>query len=154
MSGNCINRYKLCRETAHFTQEHAAELLHISPRTLSDYENGHTKVPDDIVDAMATHYKCPLLAWWHLKTHSILGKYLPDVVMPSTVGDMALQVVFAQDDLASTVEISKQFAKQIMLTGKWCEKSKKDLRNTMEVWRQVKTNLMSAIVYAKQVIDE
>lgn len=61
-SSECENLYKLCRTSAGFTQEAAAELLAISPRTLSDYENDRAKVPDDIVDAMSNHYKSPLLA--------------------------------------------------------------------------------------------
>ncbi|MCL2223618.1 MAG: helix-turn-helix transcriptional regulator [Defluviitaleaceae bacterium] len=153
MSKACENRYKLCRENAGFTQEHAAGLLHISARTLSDYENGHSKVPDDVVDAMAEHYKCTALPFWHLKHHSILGKYLPEVFMPSTVGDMAFQAILAQDDLAPTVEVVKQLAKQLMVTGEWCEQKKHDLRNTVETWTQVKSKLLSAIVYAKRIID-
>lgn len=60
MTQECENLYKLCRTSAGFTQEQAAELLNIAPRTLSDCENGKTRVPDDIVDAMSNHYKSPL----------------------------------------------------------------------------------------------
>jgi len=154
MSKACENRYKLCRENAGFTQEHAAELLHISVRTLSDYENGHAKVPDDVVDAMAGHYHSPLLAWWHLKNHSVLGKYLPEVSMPETIGDMAFQAILAQDDLAPTIEAVKNLAKQILVDGEWCADKMQDLSNTVEIWRQVKSKLLSAIIFAGQIIGE
>lgn len=93
MSNTCENHYKSCRSTTHYTQEQAAELLHVSPRSLSDYENGHTRVPDDIVDKMATLYNSPLLAWWHLKQTSILGKYLPDMSTPQSNTDVAFQLI-------------------------------------------------------------
>ena len=88
MTNECENLYKLCRTSAGFTQEQAAELLNIAPRTLSDYENGRTRVPDDIVDAMSSNYKAPFLAWYHLKITSVLGKYLPEVVMAQINGDL------------------------------------------------------------------
>lgn len=51
-NSNCENRYKLCRENAGFTQSQAAELLHVSERSLSDYENGKTRVPEDLVASL------------------------------------------------------------------------------------------------------
>ena len=153
MRKTCENRYKLCRENADFTQEHAAGLLHISIRTLSDYENGHAKVPDDIVDAMAEHYKSPVLAWWHLKHYSVLGKYLPDVTMTSSVGDMALQVDFARDDLVSTMESVKCLARQIINGADWCEEKKGELSHTVTAWDQVRAQLLSATIFAKRIID-
>ena len=76
------NLYKASRTTAGLTQEQAAALLAIAPRTLSDYENGHTRVPDDIVAAMSDYYKAPLLAIQHLQQTSVLGKYLPAIIAP------------------------------------------------------------------------
>lgn len=61
MSNDCENLYKVCRTSAGLTQEQAAELLGVAPRTLSDYENERTRVPDDIVDAMSRIYKEPRL---------------------------------------------------------------------------------------------
>ena len=52
MSNECENLYKICRISAGLTQEQAAELLAVSQRTLSEYENGRARVPDDIVAAM------------------------------------------------------------------------------------------------------
>lgn len=149
MRNDCTNRYKLCRENAQLTQEHAAELLHISPRSLSDYENGHTKVPEDIVSAMADHYNSPLLAWWHLKNHSVLGKFLPDIQMPQTNGDMAFQLWMAQNDLVPTVKTVME-----ILGGEICKEKSKDLATAMDKVKQVKSMLLSAIIYSKKITAE
>ena len=145
MRDECENLYKLCRTTAGLTQEQAAELLAIAPRTLSDYENGHARVPDDIVDAMSNHYKAPLLAWHHLKQTSILGKYLPEVVMPQTNGDLMAQLSIAEWRLQQVVEDIKR----IMGNGRVDELEKPNFRQAMEYVRQINSKLLSVIVYAE-----
>lgn len=104
MSKDCVCYYKTCRESSGIKQDDAAAYLNVSCRTLSDYENGKAKVPDDIVDKMSELYRAPILAWWHLKTNSILGKYLPDVVVPKTEVDMVFQGILAKDKLSPIVE--------------------------------------------------
>ncbi len=106
MTDECKNYYKICRENAGLTQKEASNLLAVGERTLSAYENG-TKVPDEIVDKMAEVYNAPLLAWWHLKTFSILGKYLPDIQLPKTNGDMAFQTILANDQLKKATDMIK-----------------------------------------------
>lgn len=145
MTNECENLYKLCRTSAGFTQERAAELLGVAPRTLSDYENGRTKVPDDVVDAMSREYKAPLLAWHHLKTTSILGKYLPEVVMPKTNGDLIAQMSIAEWRLKQVVED----VQRIMENGKVDEHEKKDFRDAIEFVRQINSKLLSVIIYAE-----
>ncbi len=108
MSKDCISYYKTCRETAGIKQEDAAEYLNVSCRSLSDYENGKARVPDDIVDKMSELYRSPLLAWWHLKNNSVLGKYLPDVVVPKTEVDMVFQGILAKDKLSPIVDGLKE----------------------------------------------
>lgn len=108
MSKECACYYKTCRESSGIKQDAAAELLNVSCRTLSDYENGKARVPDDIVDSMAELYRSPMLAWWHLKNNSVLGKYLPDVVVPKTEVDMVFQGILAKDKLSPIVEGIKE----------------------------------------------
>lgn len=79
MSNDCGNLYKICRTSSGLTQEQAAELLAVSQRTLSDYENDRARVPDDIVAIMAETYNSPLVAYYHLKHFSPLGRYLPEI---------------------------------------------------------------------------
>lgn len=146
-SSECENLYKLCRTSAGLTQEQAAELLAVSPRTLSDYENDRARVPDDVVDAMSRQYKAPLLAWWHLRNTSVLGKYLPDVVMPQTNGDMIAQLSIAEWRLKQVVDDIQR----IMENGRVEEHEKTDFKKAIEFVRQVNSKLLSVIVYAEGV---
>jgi len=149
MSKACENRYKISRETSGLTQERAAELLGVAPRTLSDYENGHAKVPEDIVDTMTDLYKCPSLAWWHLKHHTALGRHLPDIIMPQTNGDMAFQLILARDDLEPTVAMIKQ----IMSNGQVDDHEQDEFNNSIEMVKKVNAKLLSIIIYAGKITD-
>jgi len=80
MQSQCENIYKTARKHAGLTQNEASELLFISPRTLSEYENGRLIPPDDVVAKMVEVYKTPWLAYQHLQSSSMLGqKYLPEL---------------------------------------------------------------------------
>ena len=58
--------YKICREQAGYTQEQAAELLHISVRMLCRYESGEAVVPNDLVAGMVTLYNDTYVAVAHV----------------------------------------------------------------------------------------
>lgn len=74
-----INIYKSGRITAGLTQEHAAELIGISVRSLIAYEV-YERIPSDyIVHRMIEVYGTKHLAYIHIKRNSDLGRYLPDV---------------------------------------------------------------------------
>jgi len=99
MSKECINFYKQCRQIAGIVQENAAPLLLVSVRQLSDYETGNAKVPDDVVDRMATIYNAPMLALWHIKNSSDLNKkWLPEIFPTESNSDVWLQTRLANDD--------------------------------------------------------
>ena len=74
---------KLCataRNKEGLTQETAAELFGVSIRSVSDYENGKTAVPDDIVALMVKHYHASWLGYLYLQLTSDVGKeILPQV---------------------------------------------------------------------------
>jgi len=129
------------------TQEVAAAVLNVSPRTLSDYENGHCRVPDDIVAAMTRVYKCPLLAWWHLKETSVLGEFLPDIQVPQTNGDMVFQLIIAQDDLAPRIEAIKH----LLSSGDICKTKLPEFDDAVQGLKQVKAKIMSSVLYAKKI---
>ncbi|MDD7793665.1 helix-turn-helix domain-containing protein [Clostridium sp. 'White wine YQ'] len=146
MKERCLNYYKICRENAGFTQIKAAELLNISDRSLSDYENSKTKVPDDIVDNMTRIYEAPLLAWWHIKNTSVLGKYLPNIVTPQTNVDMAFQTILAQDELDPAVKVIKK----IMSDGVISDEEKDEFHTSIEMINNVAGKLVSVVAYAKE----
>ena len=54
MQSDCMNIYQTARKVAGLTQERAAELLGLSPRTLADYEAGLRLPPNDVADRMVT----------------------------------------------------------------------------------------------------
>ncbi|AFK87444.1 MULTISPECIES: helix-turn-helix domain-containing protein [Thermoanaerobacterium] len=89
MNKYCTNIYKEDRKASGLTQEQAAELLHISTRSLIDYETNRTIPPDDVVCNMVEIYKAPWLGYKHLKQYTKVGqKYLPDLnltILPESV---------------------------------------------------------------------
>ena len=94
------NYYKVCRSLAGLSQAEAAELLSVEVRSISNYENG-SRVPDDIVRAMVQAYNAPLLGLWHLKENNPVGKEcLPPIFPTVTTNDIALQTIFANQDVA------------------------------------------------------
>lgn len=97
MSNKQESYYKRCRKMAGLTQEQASEPIGVEVRRLSDYENG-AKVPDDVVGMMADTYDAPLLAIWHMKENSPLGRFLPNVIETQTNNDLGFQTVLAKKD--------------------------------------------------------
>ncbi len=92
----CGNIYQIARKTRGYTQEEAAELLHISTRSISDYEVGKTIPPDDIVCGMIELYKCKWLGYKHLQTSNLVGqKYLPEI----SVTDLPKSVLRLQKEV-------------------------------------------------------
>lgn len=80
MRTGCGNIYKIARQSAGMTQEQAAELLHLSVRSLSDYEGNRTIPGCDTVCGMIELYDAGWLAYEHLRQSSEVGRrYLPDI---------------------------------------------------------------------------
>ena len=149
MQNNRYFYYGACRDHAGFTQEAAAERLHIAVRTLSKYEN-EGGVPDDMVDAMCELYNTPLLAWWHMKNFSRLGKYLPDVCTVTTPGDMIFQLLLAQDELGDSFNAIKTiYSDEVIDTSEQAEYVRQ-----AKLLKAVGGKVMSATVYADQIISK
>ncbi|WP_432719127.1 helix-turn-helix domain-containing protein [Pectinatus frisingensis] len=66
----------IARTTSGLSQEAASQLLHVSTRTLSNYENNITKVPDEIVYQMMNIYHSQSLGWNYLINTSKVAKTL------------------------------------------------------------------------------
>lgn len=146
MRETCLNYYKVCRENSGLTQMKAAELLEISDRSLSDYENCKTKVPDEIVERMTHIYSSPVLAWWHIKNTSVLGKYLPNIFTPQTNVDMAFQTILAQDELDPAV----RSIKKIMSDGVISDDEKLEFHSSINKINNVAGKLISVVAYAQE----
>lgn len=150
MSKEAENRYKTSRTVTCLTQEEAADLLGVAVRTLSDYENGHSKVPDDVVKRMAESYHNPMLALWHLKYNNPLGGFIPDIMQPQSGADVAFQLILAKDDFLPEVEIIKE----IMRDGKVTEEEAPKLAASRESLKIVCGQILSAITYTEQMLQE
>lgn len=87
------NNCKTSRLNAKRTQEDAAELLHIAPRTLASYEAG-SPVPVDIAQRMVKLYQDPFLWYQYARTNAAAAEFLPEIVSvdPSKA---ALQIMCA-----------------------------------------------------------
>lgn len=150
MSEHVKNYYKMCRENAGMTQEYAAGALSVSVRTLSDYENDKASVPDDIVDSMCRIYDTKYLAMWHLKNKSRLGRYLPDIFEPETVGDMMFSFALAQDGVDEAYDSIRKIFTDRKLS---CDELPAMVQ-AVAVASEALKNLTSIVIYAEQKIDE
>lgn len=57
----CIcERIRNLREDKDLSQTELAEVLHISQRAYSHYENGTRKIPLDVLVAIADYYECSI----------------------------------------------------------------------------------------------
>ncbi len=91
------NIYKNARKTTILTQEKASEFLRISKDSLSAYERGITRTPDDIVCKMIEVYGTRWLAYEHLRESTLVGqKYLPKI----NHNDVAKSVLRLQKEIA------------------------------------------------------
>lgn len=102
MQNDCTNIYQSARKIAGLTQERAAELLGLSPRSLADYESGLRLPPNDVADRMVTAYNSQLLAVQHLRNSTQFARdLLPDVqtmALPEAVLTLVDAVYSFADD--------------------------------------------------------
>ena len=102
MQNDCTNIYQSARKIAGLTQERAAELLGLSPRSLADYEAGLRLPPNDVADRMVTVYNSQILAVQHLRSSSQIARdLLPDVqlkALPEAVLTLVDAVYAFSDD--------------------------------------------------------
>ena len=150
MTKDCDTQYKISRHSAGLTQEQAAEMLAeevgrpLAVRTLSNYENGHDRVPDDVVAAMAKVYGCPIIVWLHVANNPHIGGFFPEIQKPQTYGDMTLLYWNA-------VDLLEKVKPAIMrLHG---EVDSEKLRLAFETVEQARGMLVSSILYSKGITD-
>lgn len=102
---DCKNIYQTARNIAGYTQQQAAELLHISIRSLADYESGKTVPPDNIVCSMMNTYSTPWLGYQYLQTSNEVGQ----IALPSLkVTDIAKAVLKLQKEMNDVKNINSE----------------------------------------------
>lgn len=95
------------RKTAGFSQESAAELFGVSVRSVSDYENGKTAVPDDIVAKMVKAYDAMWLGYLYLSMDSLVGK----IILPEIeIKELSSSLLNLQVHMKKAQDIQLEFA--------------------------------------------
>lgn len=113
MRTGCTNIYQIARNNAGMTQEQAAEMLHVSVRSLSDYEGGRTIPGCETVCRMIELYGATWLAYEHLRQSSEVGqRYLPQV----DLADLPKSVLRLQKEVAD-VEAIKAHMVEVACDG-------------------------------------
>ena len=79
------------RMSAGLTKESAAEMLGVSPRTLSYYESGR-KIPDEVVAGMVRAYESPALGYHFLSSELGTGRIILPRVELAGVSSSALRL--------------------------------------------------------------
>ena len=138
--------YQLARNNAKLTQEQAAELLHISVRSLADYESGATIPNGDIVYDMVEMYDSTWLGYEHLRQSSKVGqRCLPEINMV----DLAQSVLSLQKESIDVENIKPHMIK-IASNGRVDD-------HEVEMWEEVTREVLEmagaalSVVYHKEV---
>ena len=101
---NSGNIYKTYRINAGYTQESAAERLHLSVRSLCDYERGFTPVPDDVAGSMAELYGAPKLMWLHMTQKTSVSRHLPDISINHSAESATMRLMWAVKQIAPVID--------------------------------------------------
>lgn len=133
--------YQLARNNAGLTQEQAAELLHISVRSLADYESGATTPNGDIVYDMVDIYDANWLGYEHLRQSSKVGqRCLPKL----NITDLAQSVLSLQKE-STDVENIKPCMIKIASNGKVDD-------HEVERWEEVTKEILEMAGAALSVV--
>lgn len=84
--------YQSARKAAGYTQEHAAELLAVSVRSLAEYESGGRIPPNDAVERMVEVYNAQYLAYQHLKATNALAARIIPAIEERSLMELALRI--------------------------------------------------------------
>ena len=106
--GNIIST---ARHNAGLTQEKAAEILNVVPRTLAYYENGYRSVPDDIALKMSELYHQPSLVYCWLRLCTRCGNEILPALMNRPLSENIL-------DTLAGIEHMQQKASTLISIGR------------------------------------
>jgi transcriptional regulator with XRE-family HTH domain len=98
---------KTSRKSAGLSQESAAELLGVSVKSLSDYENGRTTVPDDIAARMVKEYDALWLGYMYLTLSNNVGQ----IILPRIeIMELSSSLLTLQLNMKQAQDIQYEFA--------------------------------------------
>ena len=146
MKTPCVNYYAKCRKHAELSQETASELLNVSTRSLSDYENDYSTTPEDILARMSEVYNAPELPTVHMKQRSPLGVYFPDFIEIETHGDLVFLLLQAQEDLNEAFDNVKNMRS-------YESRKQSDYISTARILKQITSKAHSATIHANKFIN-
>lgn len=93
MPGNVPNIYQMARKEGRMTQERAAELLHVSDKTVKAWEAGQRLPDNTTVARMAEIYRTPRLRLEHAMAESQPLGVLPEGVSMSSLPTAVLALI-------------------------------------------------------------
>ena len=152
MNNPVLNRYKTSRQKAGITQERAAELLHVAERTLSTYENGHARPPDDVVLAMTEAYGDLSLGYGHMHDSPLGRRVLASHAMPETNGCAALKAWNASDALVRVVRKLKKLFRGKPRPADLCNGDRKEMAKKIDLLEQVRGEIVGTLMYLRQAL--
>ena len=149
MTAETRNRYKTSRQDAGLTQEQAAEALHVSVRTLSDYENGKVRPHDDTVLAMVRAYGCPLLGYLHMYDSGLGREVLAEPEMPETNNCAAMQLLNAKSDLKRLFKSLQKLALGAPRADDLSDDARKKVAQNLSLIKKARGRIVGAEMYKK-----
>lgn len=96
------NIYKIAREVKGMTQEEAAEIMRMSSRSISNYENFVTSPSNEVVAEMIKAYDAIWLAYMHVMNDEDLGEYFPKCDLK----DIAKAALRMQKEIADFIKVT------------------------------------------------
>lgn len=126
------------------TQEKASELLSISVRALSAYENGETIPSDETVERMVQIYGSNKLGILHLRNRSSLAReWLPEIKDPQSGAGAYMQLDFSK----SNIRAMKTRLKHLLKDGEITPDEMEEFRNLQQQAKETAGQLLSICAF-------
>lgn len=149
MALTCKNVYKIARELADFTQEQAGKKLFISVRLLSEYENGHTPVPSEILEKMIDVYEQPSLWFWHIQLVDPLGrKCLANQIYRAETNR---ELAFTSDVNSEKYMESSKIIRKIMSNGEVNDDEMEEFTEWIDTQKTIASQILNNLAFAQLI---
>lgn len=122
----------------------------MSTRSLQEYERERdpekedaTCVSSKMAAKMAEVYNMQILGLWHLKYFDPCGKFMPDVIEPTTCGDMGFLVHLSNDGAQKALDV----VSRLLQDGKITPDEHTDVRELSRLLNTVSGRCLSSVAY-------